>query len=97
MTEILVGNKSSQSQSKTQTQKKKQTQIQTLMEDIFLGRVDESIYSISNEDIFKLTESFSVDMFVFELVIRSIGVDHDPLHAVTAELLLSSERQEIHS
>jgi len=37
----------------------------------------------------KLTESFGVDMLVFELVIGCIGVDHNPLHAVTAKLLLS--------
>lgn len=36
-------------------------------------------------------------MLVFELVISSIGVDHNPLHAVTAKLLLSLKNQEIKS
>lgn len=37
---------------------------------------------------FELTESFGANMFVFELVVGCIGVDHDSLHAVAAELLL---------
>lgn len=36
----------------------------------------------------ELTESFGADMFVFEFVVSCVGVDHDPLHAVAAELLL---------
>lgn len=36
-------------------------------------------------------------MLVFELVIGGIGVDHNPLHAVTAKLLLSLKHQEIKS
>lgn len=41
----------------------------------------------------KLTKSLGADMLVFELVIGCIGVDHNPLHAVTAELLLSLKHQ----
>lgn len=37
---------------------------------------------------FELTESFGADMLVFKLVVGCIRVDHDPLHAVAAELLL---------
>lgn len=37
---------------------------------------------------FELTESFGVDVLVLELVVGCIGVDHNPLHAVAAELLL---------
>lgn len=36
----------------------------------------------------KLTKSFGADVFVFELVIGCIRVDHNPLYAVTAKLLL---------
>lgn len=36
-------------------------------------------------------------MLVFELVIGCIGVDHNPLHAVTAELLLSLKHPEMKS
>ena len=35
-------------------------------------------------------------MLVLELVIGCVGVDHNPLHTVTAELLLSLRYQEEH-
>lgn len=36
----------------------------------------------------QLTEALGADVLVFELVVRCVGVDHDPLHAVAAQLLL---------
>lgn len=49
----------------------------------------------------KLTEPLGADVLVFELVVRGVGVDHNPLHAVAAELLLlfrqqSQDRQTSH-
>lgn len=44
---------------------------------------------------YKLTKSLGGDVLVLELVIGCVGVDHNPLHAVTAELLLSLKPQEI--
>lgn len=46
---------------------------------------------------YQLTKSFSGDMLVFELVIGCVRVDHNPLHTVTAELLLSLKHHEIKS
>lgn len=41
----------------------------------------------------ELTEAFGADVLVFELVVRCVGVDHNPLHAVAAQLLLSLRQQ----
>lgn len=42
---------------------------------------------------YELTKSLGADVLVFELVIGCVGVDHNPLHAVAAELLLSLKHQ----
>lgn len=39
-----------------------------------------------------LTETLGADTLVFELVIGSVGIDNNPLHAVTAQLFLLEGR-----